>query len=129
MILKKKLFIFLFIIYLSLIAGFYLEEDSLGGAFADYVSLNHLAERFNENFIFTLLNYDLFGHRHSPIFFILKSFLINFGENIQKIIFLHIYLLIPFFFYKSLRIVFSKSDKNNLILLSCIILLFPTFRS
>ena len=129
MIFKKKLFIFLFIIYFSLIAGFYLEEDSLGGAFADYVSLNHLAERFNENFIFTLLNYDLFGHRHSPIFFILKSFLINFGENIQKIIFLHIYLLIPFFFYKSLRIVFSKSDKNNLILLSCIILLFPTFRS
>ena len=38
----------------ALIAGFYLEEDSLGGAFADYVSLNHLAERFNENFLGTL---------------------------------------------------------------------------
>jgi len=129
MILKKNVIVFLFFLYLSLIIGFYFGEDSLGGAFNDFESHSHIAERFRDNFIYTLLNYDDLGHRHSPIFYILKSFVLALGETNQKIFFLHLYLLIPFFFYKSLRIIYFKSDKNNLILLSTVLLLFPTFRS
>lgn len=129
MILKKNVIVFLFFLYLSLIIGFYFGEDSLGGAYNDFVSLSHIAERFRNNFIYTLLNYDDLGHRHSPIFYIFKSFVLMLGETNQKIFFLHLYLLIPFFFYKSLRIIYFKSEKNNLILLSTVLLLFPTFRS
>ena len=129
MILKKNVIVFLFFLYLSLIIGFYFGEDSLGGAYNDFVSHSHIAERFRDNFIFTLLNYDDLGHRHSPIFYIFKSFVLILGETNQKIFFLHLYLLIPFFFYKSLRIIYFKSEKNNLILLSTVLLLFPTFRS
>ena len=129
MILKNNVIVFLFFLYLSLIIGFYFGEDSLGGAFYDFVSHSHIAEKFRDNFIYTLLNYDDLGHRHSPIFYIFKSFVLVLGETNQKIFFLHLYLLIPFFFYKSLRVIYFKSDKNNLILLSTVLLLFPSFRA
>lgn len=129
MILKKNVIVFLFFIYLSLIVGFYFGEDSLGGAFNDFISHSHIAEKFRDNIIYTLFNYDDLGHRHSPIFYIFKSFVLVLGETNQRIFFLHLYLLIPFFFYKCLRIVYFKSDKNNLILLSSLLLLFPSFRA
>ena len=129
MIIKKNIYVFLFVAYLTLILGFYLDEDSIGGARSDYFALLHVASKFKENFLFTLLNYDELGHRHSPIFFIIKSFTLNFSENTQKLIFLHIYLLIPFFFYKCLNLVFANTNKNFLKLISCVILFFPTYRS
>ena len=54
MILKKNVIVFLFFLYLSLIMGFYFGEDSLGGAFNDFVSHSHIAERFRDNFIYTI---------------------------------------------------------------------------
>ena len=49
MILKKNTFIFLILIYLSLIVGFFTGEDVIGGAINDYKGHSHIAERFNEN--------------------------------------------------------------------------------
>ena len=91
----QKINFFIIIIYFSIIVGYFFGEDSIGGAYRDYNSHQHIAEKFNENFIFTLLNYDDLGHRHSPLFYILKSFFINFGENLHRIFFLHLFLLIP----------------------------------
>ena len=73
MILKKKIFIFLFLAYLSLLISFYLGEDAIGDALNDYKGNEQIAKKFKENFLFTLLNYDDFGARHSPIFYIVKS--------------------------------------------------------
>jgi hypothetical protein len=61
MILKKKIFIFILLLYLSLIAGLYYGEDSLGAAFSDYQSLKYLNEKFHNDFLFSLLNYNDFG--------------------------------------------------------------------
>jgi hypothetical protein len=128
MITKKHTFLILTILYLSLLTGFYFNEDLLGGAYDDYRGLYYVSENFKNNFVNTFLNYDELGHRQSPIFYILRSF---FGdiEIIQRLIFLHIFLLIPIYFYKSLKIKYKNIDKNHLKLIASLILIFPTFRS
>ena len=73
MIITKKINVPVILIYFSLLLGFFFNEDSLGGALADYNSHAHIAEKFKSNFLYTLLNYDNLGHRHSPIFYIVKS--------------------------------------------------------
>ena len=128
MLTKKYTILILTILYFSLFLGFYLDEDSLGGAFSDYKGLYYISENFKNNFIYTLLNYDEVGNRHSPIFYILRSGL-PLNEMFQRIFFLNIYLLIPIFFYKSLKIIFKTTPKNNLKLLAFVLLLFPTYRS
>ena len=129
MISIKNTFFFLFLAYFSLLVGFYFGEDVIGGAINDYKGHAHIAEKFKENFLFILLNYDDLGHRHSPVFYIFKSIALNFGETSQKIFFLHFFLLIPVFFYKCLKIKFNNVSKDYLRLFAAIILLFPTFRA
>jgi len=128
MILKKNIFIFI-LLYLSLIAGFYYGEDSLGAANADYEGLKHLNKKFKNDFLFYFLNYNGMGHRQSPFFFILSSIIFDIGELGRRIFFLHVYLLIPIYFYKCLKIKFKDVSKDYLKLFASIILLFPTFRS
>ena len=128
MLTKKHTIIILIILYLSLFLGFYLNEDSLGGAYSDYKGLFYISEKFRSDFFYTLLNYDEIGNRHSPIFYILRSTL-PFNEIFQRIFILHFYFLIPIFFYKSLKKIFKETPKNNLRLLSLVLLLFPTYRS
>ena len=73
MIITKKINILIILFYFSLLLGFFLDEDSIGGAFNDYEGHAHIAEKFKSNFLYTLLNYNDLGHRHSPIFYIVKS--------------------------------------------------------
>ena len=101
---SKKINLIIILIYFTLVFGFFYGEDTIGGAFNDYNSHAHIAEKFKSNFFYTLINYDDLGHRHSPIFYIIKSIFLNFGDLGQKIIFLHLFLLIPLFFYKSLKV-------------------------
>ena len=129
MLLKKKIFIFILLLYFSLIAGLYYGEDSLGAAFTDYRALNYLNEKFYNDFLFNLLNYNDLGHRQSPFLYILGSVVFDFGELGRRIFFLHVYLLIPIYFYKCLKIKFRNVSKDYLKLFATIILLFPTFRS
>ena len=129
MILKKNIFIFILLLYFSLIAGLYYGEDTLGAANADYNGLKYLNEKFKNDFLFYFLNYNDLGHRQSPFFFILSSLIFDFGELAKRIFFLHIYLLIPIYFYKCLKIKFKEVSKDYLKLFASIIILFPTFRS
>ena len=129
MILKKNIFIFLIILYFSLIVGFYYGEDSLGASLNDYLGLLYLTDNFKNNFLYNLLNYDDLGHRQSPFFYILNSIIFNFGEIGRRIFFFHIFLLIPIYFYKCLKIKFKNISKDYLKLFASIILLFPTVRS
>lgn len=122
---------FYFLCYSSLILGFYLNENSTGGAFLDYQNQNIIINFFVDDFYKTLLTYDQFSTRHSPVLLILISLLkkIEFSDIMIRLTYLHINLLLPYFFYKILKIKFPSNKNFVLFLLSCIIFLSPTFRS
>ena len=63
--LSKLIYIFL---YISLILGFYLNEDLAGGAIMDLNVHIPLLNSFKENFVFTFLNYQEFETDHSPFY-------------------------------------------------------------
>jgi len=128
MIRTKHVFTILATLYASLIIGFYLGEDLIGGSYFDYKGLYYLNEKFKYNFIITFFHYDQLGHRQSPVLYIIRSLFVD-NETIQRLFFLHLFLLIPIFFYNSLKIIYKDIDKNYLRLLASTILLIPTFRS
>jgi hypothetical protein len=119
------------IFYLSLIIGFALNENLTGGAQADYLMHKEIAIRFSQNFTETLLNFNKENTRHSPFLLIVLSFFekIELSDLIIRLINLHFLLLIVVFFYKCLKIKFSKYNNKSLYLISLLLFLSPTFRS
>ena len=82
------LFIF-FLFYLTVIFGYYLNEDNLGGAMHDAVHHFKISEKFNKDFYNTFSNFgnhtEGLGTRNSPIFWIFLSILnklFSYYENI-----------------------------------------------
>ena len=123
---------FFFILYISLLLGFYFDENLNIGAKPDWYFTNFpVIKDFSENFSKTFLNYDLYGHRHSPVYLIFLSFFSKIGINFDLIRFLHlnISLTLIYLFFKCLMIKFKNIDINILFLLSISIFLSPTFRS
>ena len=127
----QKEIVFLVILYFSLIVSFFFGENSTGGAIVDYSNQQPISKKFSENFLSTLLSYDNYKTRHSPVFIIFLSFFekINLSDGLIRFIHLHICFLLPIFFYKCLTIKFKKYDKRIFLLLSALIFLSPTFRS
>ena len=124
--------VFSAILYLSLIAGFFYGEDLNYGAYPDWLGSNITPiNDFSNNFLNTLLNYDDYGHRHSPVYLIFLSLFLDLGFNIDQVrmIHLHFCILLILFFYKCLILKFNNVKSNYLVLLSLIIFLSPTFRS
>ena len=119
------------LLYLSLIIGFYFNEDSTGGAFLDYRGQKGVSKAFAINFKDTFLNYDNFATRHSPVLIIFLSFFekINLSDNLIRIIHLHILLVLPFVFYLILIEKFRYIEKKYLLLIVGLVFLSPTFRS
>ena len=119
------------ILYLFLILGFFLNTDPNGGAFLDYQGHIKVINDFKNNFLKTLFSYDNYTTRHSPVLYIIISFLykLNIPDQIVRIIGLHTCLLLPVIFFKCLELKYPKIDKKILILFSGIILLSPTFWS
>ena len=129
---NEKFFISLILLVsISLLIGFYLNEDSTGGAYLDYSVHNQISEKFSTNFKKTLLEYDQLKSRHSPavpIFFSLfKYFQIN--DQFIRLLNLIIPFLIVYIFYKCLTLNFKKINSKILILFSFLIILSPTIRS
>ena len=122
---------FFILLYLSLILGFQFNEDSTGGAFLDYRGQKAVSQAFAINFKETLLNYDSFATRHSPILIILLSFFekINLSDELIRLIHLHFALSLPLGFYFLLKENFRDLNKNYIFLLVGLIFLSPTFRS
>ena len=73
---SNKSSIFLFIsLYATLLIGFFLGEDSTGGALADYLNQKKISQNFSLNFSDSFLNYDS-GYptsRHSPVLIMILS--------------------------------------------------------
>ena len=110
---NKSLFI-VFFSYLSLILGFYFQEDFAGGAQQDYILLQ--VDLIKNGFFYGPLNflfeyYPKISLNHSPIYYILIYYLQSiFGNFYTKLIILHFFLLIPFIYHKTLNLKFKKSD-------------------
>ena len=118
-------------LYLSLIIGFFLGENSTGGAIIDYNTHKWISQKFAENFLNTLFSYDSYNTRHSPILIIFLSFFekLNINDQIIRLIHLHFCLLLPYVFFKCLQLNFKSLDKNILLFFISLIFLSPTFRS
>ena len=97
----RKEYFFFFCLYLTLLLSFILGENSTGGAKIDYPVNKELIFNFSENFSATLLSYNEYNHRHSPVLLICLSLLkkLNFNFEIIRLIHLHISLLLPIFFF------------------------------
>lgn len=113
----------------TLFLGFYLGEDTAGGAIYDYnIHKQTINNVFSNGLFFGLLNYDNYSNSHSPLFIIILNYLISNNELLGRLIYLFISSLIIIVFYKSLVLKY----KNNIFLLfvfSNFFLLSPYFRS
>ena len=130
---NRKIYYYLFgiFLYLSLIGGFVINENSTGGAYNDYLTNKEIIYKFSSNFFETLFNFDKENTRHSPFLYLILSLFKKIGiSDINiRIINLHFLLLLIFFFYKCLKIKFYNYNNLNLYLISLLLFLSPTFRS
>ncbi len=129
---SKNISIIYLLLYLSLLVGFYFNEDFAGGYTTDYsFHKNTILPYFNENISNSFLNYNRFGTNHSPIYIVFFLFLekISFNETFARLINLHLSLAIPYFFYLCLKLKYKFQKENLKSLLPCIIFFSPYFRS
>ena len=120
------------LLYLTLIFGFYFDENLNFGAIPDWNQGDlPVIKDLSINIKKTLLTYESYGHRHSPVYLIFLSLFrkIGFSFDAIRLLHLNISLILIFFFYKCLVLKFDKVEKNILLILSLSIFLSPTFRS
>lgn len=125
---KKKYYVFVLALYLSLLLGLFLGEDFLGGAAIDYNKiLTNKLSIFQEDLLYYFKNYSELNLRHSPIFQVIHIFFLNTFNNdlVFRVINIHINLLIVVFFYFSLKVKLKK----NLVILTAVLFVLPSFRS
>lgn len=129
---KKKLIIFYFFLYLSLIVGFYLKEDFAGGFKTDY-NLHHtlIQNLFSNGITYGLLNYDIYYVPHSPLFIIYiigleKLFL---HEDLYQLFNLHISLLLPIIIGFSLKYKYNLKEIDPKLLIPSLLFISPYFRA
>ena len=127
---NKEIFI-LFFLYLTLLISFILGENSTGGAINDYIRQKVIVNNFSDNFYKSLINYEQFTTRHSPVLISFLSIFEKMGINdsIVRLIHLHLCLLLPLFFFKCLDIKFKKIKNSIFVILISLIFISPTFRS
>ena len=121
-----------FFFYLTLVIGFFFDENLNYGSYGDWIGSNREPIKdFSNNFTYTFLNFDSYGHRHSPVYLIFLSLFLDLGLDLNQIRLVHLHLCISLIivFYQCLRLLFSNINNNYLFLLSLIIFLSPTFRS
>jgi len=121
-----------FFLYLTLIIGFIYGENLNYGSYGDWIGSNREPIKdFSNNFTYTFLNFDSYGHRHSPVYLILLSLFLDLGFDLNQIRFIHLHfcILLVLVFYQCLKLIFINTNTNYLVLLSLIIFLSPTFRS
>ena len=94
-------------------------------------AIESLIKDFSNNFTYTFLNFDSYGHRHSPVYLNIFIIVLDLGLDLNQIRFVHLHLCISLIiiFYQCLKLLFTNINNNYLFLLSLIIFLSPTFRS
>ena len=124
-------FIWFLFLYLTLIISLIYGENSTGGAVIDYINQKKVSIDFANSFKKTLLSYEEYSTRHSPILIIFLSIFEKFNLSDFVIRFLHmnLSLFLPIFFYFALKTKFKSENKAILFFISSLIFFSPTFRS
>jgi hypothetical protein len=120
------------LLYFSLLVGFAIDENLNYGSHSDWLNAYvPVIKDFSLNFQDTLINFEKYGHRHSPFYIIILSLIykLGFDLSIIRLLHLHACLALIFLFYNCLRLRFYKIEKSYLQILSMFIFLSPTFRS
>ena len=127
----KNQIIFFSSLYLLLLISFFLNENSTGGAIIDYQNQKIASQAFAFDFKSTLLNYENFSTRHSPVLIIFLSLFEKFKINDEyiRLTHLHLSLFLPYIFYLCLKLKYPQTDKKIFFLIVGLIFLSPTFRS
>ena len=125
---SRNIFIIYLFLYISLLLGFYFNEDFALGYKIDYLNYRDLL--FEKDFLHSFLNFDFVGVP-VPIYIVLLSFLEKISSNqiFIRLVVLHFSLLIPFFLYLCLKIKYEFKANDIKILLPAIIFFSPYFRS
>ena len=130
---EYQLIFLLIFLYISVLLGFILNENSSGGAFLDYVNQKQITGFFANNFLFTFLNYDDYTTRHSPVLLIALSFFerVQLDDYLIRLIYFHICLILPISFFYILKLKFKDQqlEIKYLLILVGLIFLSPIFRS
>ena len=129
---KKKIYALYFLSYLSLLLGFYFNEDTAGGQIQDYNTHINLVNIFiNKGIINFLLDYSSSSVPHSPFYvlYILLLKKIFIYSEVARLINLHIVLFLPIFFYKSLYLIHKARRKDLIAIIPILLFLSPYFRS
>lgn len=131
MFFNKKISIYLFL-SLTLFLGFFLGENSSGGAKIDHEYLFPFIKNFSLNFE---TGFESFMNNsgsllHSPTFYIIISFFLKIFENllIVNVLYLLVSLYLPLLFYQILKEKF-KTENFIIFILSVVIFFSPYFRS
>ncbi len=131
MIKDNRNFLIFIIGYLSLIIGFFLGEDMAGGSIHDYqlTQQNLIITGFKNGVLDFLINFYPQGKLvHSPVYYIIIYYLQKiFGNEFTRFALMHLFLIIPFIYYKSINLKFKKS--NFLIVILIIFFISPSYRS
>ena len=117
-----------FLFSLSLFFGLFFNEDASGtGTSNDFKNTWEYVVLLKDNYIIDSSEWT----RLLPLHYIFLSFLYKIFENefSVRLIFCFIAILIPFLFYKNLRIKFREICRGKLLIISSILLILPFFRS
>ena len=132
---NESSFLLIFLaLYLSVLLGFYFNEDNLGGAINDATYHFKISQKFNQNFNETIINFGGEGlgmsNRNSPVFWIFLSFLDKI-LSYNEIRFLNtiVIFLTAFIFNKCLKLKFRNIDHISLLVITSFIFLSPSLRS
>jgi hypothetical protein len=130
---EYRIIFLLIFLYISVLLGFILSENSSGGAFLDYVNQKQITGFFANNFLFTFLNYDDYTTRHSPVLLIALSFFerVQLDDYLIRLIYFHTCLILPISFFYILKLKFKDQqlEIKYLLILVGLIFLSPIFRS
>ena len=126
---KSNFYLIIFgLCYVSLFFSFYIDEDGTGrGASGDFKTTYGFILALKNDL---LVNPEDFTLVHTPLHFIIMSLFEGVFNDAKKLrlFYCTLTILLPIFFYQTLKIKESIANKKNFLLLSSIILILPSFR-
>ena len=131
MLINKKTLIYFFLIF-SLLVGFYFQENSSGGAKIDFGVLFPFIKNFTDDFKtgFEIYMSNSSTLLHSPVFYIIISFLLRFLNELiyVNLIYILISASLPYLLFQIIKQNY-KINNDYIFYLSLIIFISPYFRS
>jgi len=127
--------IFPLMVLISFVIGYFMGEDTLLGGKNDYLYHEKYFLNFYEDFLNTIKNYgmDQINEqvRNSPVFYIIFSFFLKMGFDLNHLKSLNLLILIPliFFFNKCIDLKYKNTSLDIKLYFFSILLLSPTVRT